>query len=305
MHETVLLREAVEALVTRPDGIYIDGTFGRGGHSRELLAHLGAGGRLVGIDKDPQAVSEGRALEREDPRFAMVQGSFADAGAIAAQLQLAPVDGVLLDLGVSSPQLDQAQRGFSFLRDGPLDMRMNPEAGQSAAEWIASADAADIAGVLKEFGEERYAKRIAAAIVAERERRPIATTLRLAEVIAEAHPAWEKGRHPATKSFQAIRIHINNELGDLQQFLDGVLDLLAVGGRLVVISFHSLEDRLVKRFIKHHVRGDSLPAHVPVTADQLNRRLKEIGKAIKAGSDEVDANVRARSAIMRAAEKIA
>ena len=305
MHETVLLREAVEALVTRRDGVYIDGTFGRGGHSRQVLAQLGAGGRLVGIDKDPQAVAEGRALEREDGRFAMVQGSFADAGAIAGQLQLAPVDGVLLDLGVSSPQLDQAQRGFSFLRDGPLDMRMNPEAGQSAADWIASAGAADIARVLKEFGEERYAKRLAAAIVAERERRPIATTLHLAEVIAEAHPAWEKGRHPATKSFQAIRIHINNELGDLQRFLDGALDLLAVGGRLVVISFHSLEDRLVKRFIKHHVRGDDLPAHVPVTADQLNRRLKEIGKAIKAGSDEVDANVRARSAIMRVAEKIA
>ena len=215
------------------------------------------------------------------------------------------VDGLLLDLGVSSPQLDQADRGFSFLRDGQLDMRMNPSVGQSAAQWLAEAREQDIARVLKDYGEERFAKRLARAVVKARAETPIETTLQLAGVLAEAHPAWEKGRHPATKSFQAIRIFINNELGDLEDFLDQVLDVLAVGGRLVVISFHSLEDRLVKRFIKRHVRGESVPSRVPVTDDQLNKRLRQVGKAIRAQEQEVDANVRARSAIVRVAEKIA
>ncbi len=191
------------------------------------------------------------------------------------------------------------------MRDGPLDMRMNPQVGMSAAQWLAVAKEAEIASVLKEFGEERYAKRLARAVVEERLKKPIVTTLHLAELLKDAHPAWEKGKHPATKSFQAIRIYINNELGDLQQFLDQLLDVLVVGGRLVVISFHSLEDRMVKRFIKRHVRGDDLPANVPVTAAQLNRRLKHIGKAIKADALEIDTNVRSRSAIMRVAEKIA
>lgn len=305
MHETVLLREAVDALVTDPAGDYIDGTFGRGGHSRALLARLSGGGRVLGIDRDPDAVVQGQALAQQDRRFVMAQGSFAQARELAEAAGMTRVAGVLLDLGVSSPQLDQAHRGFSFLRDGPLDMRMNPQQGESAAEWLARAGAGEIAGVLKDYGEERFARRIAGAIVAERQQRPITTTAHLAKVIAEAHPAWEKGRHPATKSFQGIRIHVNNELGELRLLLDQVLDLLAVGGRLVVISFHSLEDRMVKRFIRQHVRGDSLPANVPVTVDQLNCRLRQIGKAVRAGDDEVESNVRSRSAIMRVAEKIA
>lgn len=304
MHETVLLQEAVDGLVTDPEGLYVDGTFGRGGHSREILSRLGAGGQLLAVDKDPQAIAAGDQLAAEDSRFAIVQGSFADAFELIRQRGLPPVTGVLLDLGVSSPQLDQSERGFSFLRDGPLDMRMDPTAGQSAADWLAVAVEADIARVLKEFGDERYAKRLARAVVAERAERPILTTLHLAKVIAEAHPAWEKGRHPATKTFQAIRIFINNELGDLEQFLAGLLDMLAIGGRIVVISFHSLEDRMVKRYIKRHVRGDELPASVPIREDQLNRRMKQIGKAVRADQQEVDNNVRSRSAIMRVAEKI-
>ena len=305
MHETVLLGEAVEALITQRDGVYVDGTFGRGGHSREILKHLDAHGHLLGIDKDPQAIEVGTELARQDQRFLMLQGSFAETAQFVEQQGLGKVQGLLLDLGVSSPQLDQSERGFSFLRDGQLDMRMNPQAGQSAAEWLAVATEGEIAKVLKEFGDERYAKRLAGAIVAERAESAIETTLHLAKVIADAHPAWERGKHPATKSFQAIRIHINNELGDLSQLLDQLLDMLEVGGRLVVISFHSLEDRIVKRFIRRHVRGDELPASVPVTVDQLNRRLKNIGKAVKATKGEVDQNVRSRSAIMRVAEKIA
>ncbi|ARN74714.1 16S rRNA (cytosine(1402)-N(4))-methyltransferase RsmH [Oceanicoccus sagamiensis] len=304
-HETVLLTEAVDGLVTRADGIYVDGTFGRGGHSEEILKRLDSGGRLLGVDKDPQAIATGEALAGRDSRFQIVQGSFADTKAALADLGIEKVDGLLLDLGVSSPQLDQSERGFSFLRDGPLDMRMNPEAGQSAAQWLAVAEASDIARVLKEFGEERYAKRLANAVVTERAEQPITTTLHLAKVIADAHPAWEKGKNPATKTFQAIRIFINNELGDLEQLLADSLDMLEVGGRLAIISFHSLEDRMVKRFIKRHVRGDELPANVPVTVDQLNRRLKNIGKAVKASAGEVENNVRSRSAIMRVAEKIA
>ncbi|MFA7552646.1 MAG: 16S rRNA (cytosine(1402)-N(4))-methyltransferase RsmH [Spongiibacteraceae bacterium] len=304
-HDTVLLKEAVDALITDTAGVYIDGTFGRGGHSREILARLSDQGRLIGIDKDPQAIAAGVQLTRQDNRFTLVQGSFAEAARIVKQQSLDTVNGILLDLGVSSPQLDQSERGFSFMRDGPLDMRMNPQAGQSAAQWLAEASAAEIARVLKEYGEERYAKRLAQAVVTERAVAPIETTLRLAKVIADAHPAWERGKNPATKSFQAIRIFINNELGDLELLLEQLLGVLPVGGRLVVISFHSLEDRMVKRFIKKHVRGDELPASVPVTVDQLNRRLKEIGKAVRASAAEIDGNIRSRSAIMRVAEKIA
>lgn len=305
MHETVLLQEAVDALVTDVDGIYVDGTFGRGGHSRLVLDRLSGKGRLLAIDKDPEAIAVGEMLQQQDKRFVIEQGSFAQVGAIAAARGLLPVQGILLDLGVSSPQLDQAERGFSFLRDGPLDMRMNPQQGLSAAQWIATASAGEIASVLKEYGEERFAKRIAAAIVDARGRKPITTTVQLANIVAEAHPAWEKGRHPATRAFQGIRIFINDELGDLERLLDSALALLANGGRLVVISFHSLEDRLVKRFIKRQVRGDSLPKNIPVTEAQLNRRMKQIGKAIRASSGEVESNVRSRSAIMRVAEKIA
>lgn len=305
MHETVLLNEAVAALVTRSDGCYVDGTFGRGGHSQAILAQLNQQGRLLGIDKDPQAIAVGQALQEADSRFTVAHGSFAETQTIVKQQGIEALDGLLVDLGVSSPQLDQAERGFSFMRDGYLDMRMNPDAGFSAAEWLAEATEAEITRVLKEYGEERFGKRMAKAIIAERATKPIETTLHLAKIIADAHPAWERGKNPATKAFQGIRIFINNELGDLECLLEQALDTLAVGGRLVVISFHSLEDRLVKRFIKKHVRGDELPMGVPVMDAQLNRRMKSIGKAIRASKEEIEHNVRSRSAIMRIAEKIA
>ena len=305
-HRTVLLEEAVAALINDIDGVYVDGTFGRGGHSRLLLAKLGPNARVIGIDKDPDAVVAGQALAQQDARFAMVQGSFAELGSlIATNGVTAPLAGVLLDLGVSSPQLDQAERGFSFINDGALDMRMNPAAGESAAQWLAREDEAEIVRVLKEYGEERFARRIARAIVEARTQQPITGTLQLAKIVAEANPAWEKGKHPATRAFQAIRIHVNNELGDLEQFLDDVLGRLAIGGRLAVISFHSLEDRLVKRFIRQHARGDELPAYIPVTSSQLQIRLRALGKAIKPGAQEVEMNPRARSAVLRAAEKVA
>ena len=305
-HRTVLLEEAVAALINDIDGVYVDGTFGRGGHSRLLLAKLGPNARVIGIDKDPDAVAAGQALAQQDARFAMVQGSFAELGSlIATNGVTAPLAGVLLDLGVSSPQLDQAERGFSFINDGALDMRMNPAAGESAAQWLAYEDEAEIVRVLKEYGEERFARRIARAIVEARTQQPITGTLQLAKIVAEANPAWEKGKHPATRAFQAIRIHVNNELGDLEQFLDDVLGRLAIGGRLAVISFHSLEDRMVKRFIRQHARGDELPAYIPVTSSQLQIRLRALGKAIKPGAQEVEMNPRARSAVLRAAEKVA
>ncbi|HSB95387.1 MAG TPA: 16S rRNA (cytosine(1402)-N(4))-methyltransferase RsmH [Spongiibacteraceae bacterium] len=304
-HQTVLLEEAVAALTTDPNGVYVDGTFGRGGHSRLLLSRLQGGGRLIGIDKDPQAVAEGRQLAATDSRFAMVQGSFAELPQLlVAQGISQPLSGILLDLGVSSPQLDQAERGFSFSKDGFLDMRMDPASGQSAAAWLAQAEEQDIAMVLKTYGEERFAKRIARAIVAARAERPIETTLRLAKIVADANPAWEKGKNPATRAFQAIRIYINDELGDLTRFLEQSLDLLAVGGRLAVISFHSLEDRLVKRFIKQQVRGDDVPSYIPLTAVESKPRIRSLGRALQPGPDEVAANPRARSAILRVAEKL-
>lgn len=298
----MLLHEAVDALVSAPDGIYVDGTFGRGGHSRAVLARLNDAGRLVGIDKDPQAIAEANTLAAADARFAIQHGSFAD---LLTWVAPGSVDGVLLDLGVSSPQLDQAERGFSFMQDGPLDMRMDTTRGQSAAQWLANADAEDIAFVLKEFGEERFAKRMAAAIVRERELAPITTTGRLSKIITEANPAWEKGKHPATRAFQGIRIFINSELEDLERVLTAALEALKVGGRLVVISFHSLEDRLVKRFIRNHERGQQLPKGLPVMDKDLNKRLKSLGKAIKASPQELAENQRSRSAVMRCAEKLA
>jgi 16S rRNA (cytosine1402-N4)-methyltransferase len=304
-HETVLLHEAVAALVTDPDGLYVDGTFGRGGHSRLVLQRLGPRGRLLGIDKDPQAVAAGNQLAGEDGRFAMVRGSFAEVSNLLEGRDGArPLTGLLLDLGVSSPQLDQAERGFSFSRDGALDMRMDPEHGTSAAEWLAQAEEGEIARVLKEYGEERFARRMARAIVAARAQAPIRTTLQLAKIVAEANPAWERGRHPATRAFQAIRIHINRELDDLARLLEQVPELLAVGGRLVVISFHSLEDRMVKRFIRQQQRGDEVPSYIPVTAVESRQRLRAVGKPAYAGEAEVAANPRARSAVMRVAERI-
>lgn len=304
MHQTVLLREAVEALVTNPDGIYVDGTFGRGGHSRYVLEHLGHDGRLLGVDKDPVARAAANQLELSDPRFEFFHGSFALLPHQLRRMGIGAVDGILLDLGVSSPQLDEADRGFSFLQDGPLDVRMDTTRGETAAEWLLGAPEQEIAAVLKEYGEERFSRRIAAAIVAARAEQPIQTTAQLSKLVSEANPKWEKHKHPATRSFQAIRIKVNRELEDLQDLLAAALDLLRIGGRLVVISFHSLEDRIVKRYMRDMARGDNLPMGVPVTDSALNRRMKLVGKAVKASAGEVEGNVRSRSAIMRIAEKI-
>lgn len=306
-HITVLLDEAVECLAVRADGCYLDGTFGRGGHSRLILRHLGSDGRLLGFDKDPQAISTGQALAAEDGRFVIVQRSFAELGEELAERGLVgQVDGVLLDLGVSSPQLDDAERGFSFLNDGPLDMRMDPERGQSAAQWIATASEDEISHVLKEYGEERFARRMARAIVQRRAERPFERTADLAAVIAAANPAWEKGKNPATRAFQGIRIHINNELGDLEHGLQAALDSLAIGGRLVVISFHSLEDRIVKQFMRRQVKGeaDNLPRDLPVRQAVFEPRLRLLGKPQYASEAELKANPRSRSAVMRVAEKL-
>ncbi len=305
-HETVLLEAAVAALLVDGAGFYVDGTFGRGGHSRRILQGLQPQGRLLAIDKDPEAIRVARAELGTDTRFEVVQGSFSRLAELVASAGLTgKVSGVLLDLGVSSPQLDEAQRGFSFIQDGPLDMRMNPEEGQSAAQWLASASEQEIADVIYRYGEERFSRRMARALIEHRKLQPIATTLQLAEIIKQANPAWEKHKHPATRAFQGIRIHINRELEDLQSVLQQALDVLRVGGRLVVISFHSLEDRIVKQFINKQSKGDDYPAGVPVQYADLNPRVKKIGKAVKADDDEVRMNPRSRSAIMRVAEKIA
>ncbi|QMV64440.1 16S rRNA (cytosine(1402)-N(4))-methyltransferase RsmH [Pseudomonas berkeleyensis] len=306
-HITVLLDEAVEGLAVRADGCYIDGTFGRGGHSRLILQKLGPGGRLLGFDKDPLAIATGEALAAEDGRFVVVQRSFAELGEESVVRGLAgSVSGILLDLGVSSPQLDDPERGFSFLNDGPLDMRMNPDAGVSAADWIAMADEDEIARVLKDYGEERFAKRMARAVVQRRAEQPFTRTADLAQVLTVANPAWEKGKNPATRAFQGIRIHVNNELGDLERGLDAALEALEVGGRLVVISFHSLEDRIVKQFMKRQAKGeaDKLPRDLPIIPKAFEPRLKLIGKPVYAGDAELKANPRSRSAVMRIAEKL-
>ncbi len=304
MHKTVLLREAVEALVTRPGGCYVDGTFGRGGHSRAVLDRLGPEGRLLGIDKDPAAEAEALKLAEGDPRFRFFHGSFALLPHQLRRMGIGAVDGILLDLGVSSPQLDQAGRGFSFSHDGPLDMRMDTSSGETAAEWLAKAPEAEIARVLSEYGEERFARRMAAALVQARAEAPIETTGRLAQIVSEANPRWEKHKHPATRAFQGIRIKVNRELEDLQALLAAALDMLRVGGRLVVISFHSLEDRLVKRYMRDMARGEQLPPGVPVRDSAVNRRMRLVGRAVRASAAEVAGNTRARSAIMRVAEKI-
>jgi 16S rRNA (cytosine1402-N4)-methyltransferase len=305
-HDTVLLKPAIDALVTDDAGFYVDGTFGRGGHSRAILQRLSPAGRLLAIDKDPEAILAAEAEFHSDARFTIEQGSFANMGELLDQHGVkGKVTGVLLDLGVSSPQLDEAQRGFSFIQDGPLDMRMNPAEGVSAADWLASASEQEIADVIYRYGEERFSRRMARAIVNERKLKPITTTLHLAEIVKQANPAWEKHKHPATRAFQAIRIHINRELDDLQICLQQMLAVLAVGGRMVIISFHSLEDRLVKQFIAEQVRGDDYPMGVPVQYSALNPRLKKIGRAIKADAEELEANPRSRSAIMRIAERIA
>ncbi|KTT32256.1 16S rRNA methyltransferase [Pseudomonas oryzihabitans] len=306
-HVSVLLDEAVQALEIQPAGRYLDGTFGRGGHSRAVLRLLGGEGRLLGFDKDPQAIAAGQALAAEDARFEIVQRSFAELGdELVSRGWSGQVDGVLLDLGVSSPQLDDPERGFSFMQDGPLDMRMDPSRGQSAAAWIATAAEADIAQVFKEFGEERFAKRMARAVVQRREVQPFERTADLAKVLTEANPAWEKGKHPATRAFQGLRIYINRELSDLEQGLQAAYEQLAVGGRLVVISFHSLEDRIVKQFMRRLAKGeaDQLPRDLPIRTTVFEPSLRLLGKPIYASEGELAANPRARSAVMRVAEKL-
>ena len=304
LHTTVLLEPTVDGCLNDPNGIYVDGTFGRGGHSRLLLSRLGSDARLIGFDKDPRAIETGRSLEQEDQRFSIVQASFADMQEQLKFLGIDKVNGILLDLGVSSPQLDDAERGFSFMRDGPLDMRMNPTEGMSAAEWLAVTSEQEIARVLKVYGEERFARRMAKAIVLARAEKPIERTLELANLLRDANPAWEKHKHPATRGFQAIRIAVNNELGDLESVLDQSIDLLAHEGRLSVISFHSLEDRIVKRFIRDQERGISLPPEVPVMDEQLGKTLRRVGKAIMPDKEEIERNARARSAVLRIAERL-
>lgn len=304
-HQAVLLDEAIQALNIKADGIYVDGTFGRGGHSRAILKNLSANGHLLALDKDPEAIHEANTNLEKDARFSITGCSFADIKkALEPHGWVGKVDGILLDLGVSSPQLDDATRGFSFQKDGPLDMRMDPEQGQSAAQWLKNAEAKDIIHILKVYGEEKFAKRIATAIVEQRAEHPIETTRQLAELIAAAVPVREKGKDPATRSFQAIRIFINRELEDLDVFLEQVIDVLKPGGRLVIISFHSLEDRRIKRFMRKMSKGDDFPPGLPVTQAQLNPSLKNIGKAIKASEQEIKNNVRARSAVMRVAERL-
>ena len=303
-HISVMLNESVDMLVTNPDGDYVDGTFGRGGHTRLVLSQLKEG-RLLGFDKDPVAIGFGRQLEDEDSRFRIVQDSFANmAEHIPEIFGAQKIDGIMMDLGVSSPQLDDAGRGFSFMNDGPLDMRMNPDEGVSAAEWIAIVDEKDLADVMYQYGEERFSRRIAKAICEYRVHTPIVSTLQLAKIIAEANPAWEKGKNPATRAFQGIRIHINNELGDLEKGLEAAVDALKVGGRLVVISFHSLEDRIVKRFMKLKAKGPELPRHLPIQNAHLDIKFKTVGKAIKPSKGEVSDNVRSRSAVLRVLERV-
>tara|TARA_R110001583_G_scaffold67490_7_gene192921 strand:- start:31768 stop:32715 length:948 start_codon:yes stop_codon:yes gene_type:complete len=307
-HITVLLDEAVNGLALKKDGIYVDGTFGRGGHSRYILDRLGENGRLIAIDRDPRAIAVGQDLMKQDARFSIVHGPFSGLAEYIKELGLTgKIDGVLLDLGVSSPQLDDAERGFSFMRDGPLDMRMDPTSGISAADWLAKADVDDIGWVLKTFGEEKFAYRIARAIVADREETPFLRTLDLAKLIERLCPKREKKKHPATRSFQAIRIYVNSELEEIHKVLDGALEVLAVGGQLSVISFHSLEDRIVKRFIRKQEKGREYPPGLPLTDAQMQsgKTLKAIGKALKPSAREIDENPRARSSVLRVALKIA
>ncbi len=302
-HHPVLLAEAVSSLKVREDGIYLDATFGRGGHSRAIMAGLTEQGRLFTLDKDPQAIAAGMEEWSEDPRFSIVQGSFAEMDRMVQEWEIERnLDGILLDLGVSSPQLDDPERGFSFRKGGPLDMRMDPTKGVSAAEWLRDAPEREMSRVFWEFGEERHARRIARNIVKVRQRQTLETTTQLAELIENTIGKREK-KHPATRCFQAVRIFVNNELGDLAAGLDAAIRQLRPGGRLVVISFHSLEDRLVKRTFREAVRPGKVRRNIPEHPD-WSPSLKLIGKAVRPSEQEISANPRARSAIMRVAEKL-
>ncbi|HRH12722.1 MAG TPA: 16S rRNA (cytosine(1402)-N(4))-methyltransferase RsmH [Azonexus sp.] len=302
-HLTVLLEEAIDALAIRAEGVYLDATFGRGGHSRRILACLNEKGRLVAVDRDPMAISFGRAIN--DPRFHLVHRAFGELADVAIDAGIEVVDGVLFDLGVSSPQFDDGERGFSFRHDAPLDMRMDTTRGETAAEWLARAEIREITEVIRSYGEERFAFQIAKKVVATRLEQPIVTTGQFAALVRATVRTREPGQDAATRSFQALRIHINQELSQLALALPQALDLLRPGGRLVVISFHSLEDRIVKNFMRTQSSADSLPKSLPVRADQLPKpRLRLVGKAAKPSAAEIAANPRARSAVMRAAEKL-
>jgi 16S rRNA (cytosine1402-N4)-methyltransferase len=300
MHRPVLVSEAIQALAIRADGTYVDGTFGRGGHSRAILDQLGPGGRLIALDRDPQAEQAARAIT--DPRFSFARARFSDLSKVLGERQ---VEGLLFDLGVSSPQLDEAGRGFSFRLDGPLDMRMDPTSGVSAAQWLAQAEEEEIREVIRGYGEERFAKQIAAAIVASRLREPIVGTRQLAGIVGQAVRTREPGQDPATRTFQAVRIHVNRELEEVSLMLPQALERLASGARLAVIAFHSLEDRIVKRFLQQAARPE-MPRRLPLRASEMPQpSLKLVGRAVKASPEETRSNPRARSAILRVAERTA
>jgi 16S rRNA (cytosine1402-N4)-methyltransferase len=304
-HNPVLMQEVLEGLEIVPNGIYVDCTFGRGGHSLAILSKLNKLGRLIAIDKDLQALQHAKEQFADDPRFQIVHGSFKNLSSIASELGvLGNINGILMDLGVSSPQIDDPARGFSFMHDGPLDMRMDNTQDLDAAKFINYADESEMVRVFREYGEERFAGRIARAIGSARDIEPILTTTVLAEIVKKANPKWEKHKHPATRVFQAIRIHINEELTDLIDTLEQSLQVLAVGGRLVVISFHSLEDRIVKQFMRKQEKGEELPLEIPVRAVDLKSSFRRIGKAIKPVKAEVQQNIRARSAVLRIGEKL-
>lgn len=310
-HISVLLNESIDGLSIKPDGIYIDGTFGRGGHSRTILSKLGENGRLFSIDRDPQAIAEAKKIQ--DPRFSIIHGPFSGIADYAATYGLVgKVDGVLLDLGVSSPQLDDAERGFSFMKDGPLDMRMDPSSGMPVSQWLLEAELDDITWVIREFGEDKHARRIAKSIIEYRENPdnpPLMRTAQLAKLISESAPkSFKEKKHPATRTFQAFRIYINSELDEIDTALKGAASILATKGRLSVISFHSLEDRMVKHFIRKESKGPQVPHGIPLTEEQIQAlgspNLKAVGKAIKPSSQEVDENTRSRSSVLRIAEKL-
>ena len=303
-HDTVLMQEAVDALLIKPHGTYVDCTYGRGGHSQTIANKMGPDSRLLVIDKDPDAILDAKRRFSQDKRVTIVHGSFGQILKHTHGCSMEKIDGILLDLGVSSPQINSALRGFSFSKDGPLDMRMNSAEGMSASDWIRRATESEIVAVLRNYGEERFARRIAQKIIEVRRDQKIDRTKSLVRVIESAVPSREYKKHPATRSFQAIRIHINNELDELRECLSHVVALLASGGRLVVISFHSLEDRIVKRFIREMETG-SLPVRLPIRDDEVDRKLRSIGKALRPSEEEVLGNKRARSAIMRVAEKTA
>ncbi len=303
-HVAVLLHEAVDALAIRPDGLYVDATFGRGGHSRRILEQLGPTGRLIALDRDLAAIEAGRAIA--DPRLSLLHARFAQLGQVLAGLGITAVDGILLDLGVSSPQLDEAERGFSFRFDAPLDMRMDRSAGLTLAQWLNSVDEAELAKVIWDYGEERFAKQVAKAIVAARQGGPITRTRQLADVVGTAVRTREPGQDPATRTFQALRIHLNQELEELSLVLPQALQWLAPGGRLAVISFHSLEDRLVKNFMRDSARAEQMPERLPVrAADLAPAQMQLIGKPQRASAEELRRNPRARSATLRVAQKLA